>query len=148
MGIASAPPILRWNRDAASPREIEPIVIKAQRKRKAVKNQAKGKQPECQLRPLFGPPVNESLLATFNSYGAPDFVTRGYYVDMPFRCKDCGKEEVWTGTQQKWWYEVARGYAHSTAVRCRACRSVERARRDEARRVHLAGLERKRQAKS
>lgn len=45
-------------------------------------------------------PVNESLLAPNNSYGVPDFVTRGYYVDRPFRCVGCGKQEVWTATQQ------------------------------------------------
>ncbi|HEX5608348.1 MAG TPA: zinc-ribbon domain containing protein, partial [Candidatus Binatia bacterium] len=56
-------------------------------------------------------PVNAELLAPNNSYGAPDFVTRGYYVDRNFCCIDCGKEEVWTGTQQKWWYEVAKGFA-------------------------------------
>ena len=58
---------------------------------------------------MLGPPVNGALLAPNNSYGAPDFVYRGYYVDRPFRCRDCGKGEVWTGTQQKWWYEVRRG---------------------------------------
>lgn len=91
-------------------------------------------------------PVNESLLAPNNSYGVPDFVTRGYYVDRPFRCVGCGKQEVWTATQQKWWYEVAKGFVYSTAVRCRACRHKERARREEARRIHRAGLSRKRSA--
>jgi len=88
-------------------------------------------------------PVNEKLLAPYNSYGEADFVRRGYYADIPFRCVDCGKEEIWTGAQQKWWYEVAKGFVYSTAVRCRACRRQERARRDEARRVHLEGLARK-----
>jgi len=88
-------------------------------------------------------PVNEKLLAPNNSYGVPDFVRRGYYTDRAFRCVDCGAEEVWTGTQQKWWYEVAKGFVYSSAVRCRACRRKARARRDEARRVHLAGLARK-----
>ncbi len=88
-------------------------------------------------------PVNEKLLAPNNSYGAPDFVRRGYYVDRPFRCVECGGEEIWTATRQKWWYEVAKGFVYSTAVRCRACRRKERARRDEARRVHREGLARK-----
>jgi hypothetical protein len=91
-------------------------------------------------------PVNEKSLAPNNSYGAPDFVYRGYYVDRPFRCVDCGKVEVWTGTQQKWWYEVAKGFVYSSAIRCRLCRRKERQRRDEARRVHLAGLARKKRA--
>ena len=83
--------------------------------------------------------VNESALAPNNSYGAPKFVYRGYYVDVPFKCKDCGKEEVWTATQQKWWYEVAKGFAYSTAVRCRACRRKEQARKTAARRTSQGG---------
>jgi len=115
--------------------------IHAKRKQRAAKRQTFNQESDRRLRPVLGPPVNQALLAPNNSYGAPDFVYRGYYVDRPFRCVDCGKEEVWTGTQQKWWYEVANGFAYSSAVRCRLCRRQERQRRDEARRVHLAGLE-------
>jgi hypothetical protein len=119
------------------------VEIKTKRKHKVAKIQLHNNQQERQLRPVFGPAVNEALLAPNNSYGAPDFVYRGYYVDRPFRCVDCGKEEVWTGTQQKWWYEVAKGFVYTTAVRCRLCRRTKRAQSDESRRVHLEGLERK-----
>jgi Probable zinc-ribbon domain len=53
-----------------------------------------------------------------NSYGLP----RRFYVDLEFTCKDCGREEIWTARQQKWYYEVAKGSLYATAVRCRACR--------------------------
>ena len=66
--------------------------------------------------------VDLTALAPFNSYGAPEFMTRGFYVDTPFRCGACGVTEVWTARQQKWWYEVAKGYPYSGATRCRACR--------------------------
>jgi len=56
-----------------------------------------------------------------NSYSPPL-----YYEDTPFVCVDCGKEEIWTATQQKWWYEVAKGTIYSRAVRCRACRKLHR----------------------
>ncbi len=69
-----------------------------------------------------GVAVNPEALAPFNSYGPPTFVKVGYYVDLPFTCQDCGKEEVWAAEQQKWWYEVAGGSIYSTAARCRACR--------------------------
>ena len=82
-------------------------------------------------------PVNEALLARSNSYGAPDFVRRGSYIDLSFRCVDCGTEEIWIGTQQKWWYEVAKGFVYSSAICCRSCRRRERERRDEARRFIL-----------
>jgi len=121
--------------------------IIAKRRQRANKRQAIAKEQAQALRPVLGPPVNEALLAPNNSYGAPDFVYRGYYVDRPFCCVDCGKEEVWTGAQQKWWYEVAKGFAYSTAVRCRLCRRKKHEQSAESRRVHLAGIERKKQLK-
>jgi len=87
--------------------------------------------------------VNTTLLRPDNSYGFPDYVERGYYLDRPFTCKDCGKQEVWTATQQKWWYEAAKGGVWTTATRCRLCRRRERERRNEARRVHLEGVARR-----
>lgn len=89
--------------------------------------------------------VTPARLPPTNSYGVPDFVQRGYYQDQPFRCKDCGVEQVWTAAQQQWWYEVAQGDVWTKAVRCRACRQQERIRKTEARRIHLAGLAAKRQ---
>jgi Probable zinc-ribbon domain len=88
-------------------------------------------------------PCNPGLLAPYNSYGQPPFVARGFYMDTLFQCVDCGKEEVWRATQQKWWYEVAKGNVETRATRCNACRRAERERRAEARRIHLEGLEKK-----
>ncbi|MBS1913899.1 MAG: zinc-ribbon domain containing protein [Bacteroidetes bacterium] len=84
--------------------------------------------------------VNEVLLARANSYTVPDFVARGYYLDRPFTCRECGREEVWTATQQKWWYEVAKGDRLAVAVRCRPCRRREQARAAAARKVHQEGI--------
>jgi hypothetical protein len=42
--------------------------------------------------------VNPANLRPTNSYSTPDFVSREYYVDRPFQCKDCGKSEIWTAT--------------------------------------------------
>jgi hypothetical protein len=58
-------------------------------------------------------PVNVDLLGPYNSYGSPRFVERGYYSDISFRCKGCGKEEIWTATQQKCWYDVAKGLVYA-----------------------------------
>jgi ribosomal protein L40E len=84
--------------------------------------------------------VNPERLGPNPSYDIPEYVERGYYVDLPFHCKDCGAEQVWRATQQKWWYETAKGDPWSTAVRCRACRRKEQRRKAEAREVHLAGI--------
>jgi hypothetical protein len=88
--------------------------------------------------------VNVAALAAHNSYGVPRFVELGHYEDTPFKCTGCSASQVWTAWQQKWWYEVAKGYVYSTAKYCRACRHREKSRRNEARRVHLEGVARKR----
>ena len=88
-------------------------------------------------------PVNVALLAPTNSYGRPDFVLRGFYKDLSFVCKGCGAMELWKATQQKWWYEIAKGDMFTLATRCRSCRRKERARRNEVRTKHVEGLARK-----
>ena len=88
--------------------------------------------------------VNPENLGPNRSYGTPDFVKRGSYVDMPFNCKSCGIAQVWTETQQKWWYESAKGDVWAIAVLCRPCRKREKACRATAREVHRSGLAAKR----
>ncbi|CDH46469.1 MAG: zinc-ribbon domain containing protein [Candidatus Competibacteraceae bacterium] len=113
--------------------------IKAQRLRRIVKKtRAVNARPVD--RPIGTVAVTPLLLRHNNSYGIPDFVQRGYYQDRPFRCKDCGVEEIWTAAQQQWWYEEAQGDVWTVAVRCRICRQHERERKAEARRVHREGL--------
>ena len=77
----------------------------------------------------------------------PEFVRRGTYVDVHFDCAACGEPQVWTPSQQKWWYEVASGDPESAPKHCRPCRRRERERVAEARRVHLEGLAAKRVAR-
>lgn len=113
--------------------------IKARRLQRA-RRQAQRAIERAVDRPIGTAIITPDRLRPTPSHGVPDFVRRGYYQDLPFRCKDCGVEQVWTADQQRWWYEEARGDIWTTAVRCRACRQRERARKDEARRVHLAGL--------
>ena len=91
-----------------------------------------------------GAAVDRDQLAPDGSYSHPDFVERGYYVDKPFICQDCGVPQTWTAVQQKWWYEVAKGSVWTTATRCRPCRLRERTRQEAARRIHLEGLAHKR----
>jgi hypothetical protein len=80
--------------------------------------------------------ADHAELAHTNTYGLLPL----FYTDRSFNCRDCGHAELWTAKQQKWWYEVAKGHLNTRAVRCRPCRRLERARRDEARRVHLEGI--------
>ncbi len=53
-----------------------------------------------------------------NSWGPPVMA----YFDIEYRCRDCGKEEVWTAEQQKCYYEEAKGSLYAKAVRCRVSR--------------------------
>jgi hypothetical protein len=77
-------------------------------------------------------PANLGEQAPNNSYSPLLF-----YEDREFACVDCGKLEVWTAEQQKWWYEVAKGTIYSGAIRCRDCRAARRAaQRGTPRRSH------------
>jgi len=125
--------------------------LKGERKAKKVRRAQRAKREQQETRARYlddsilagAVPVNAALLAPGRSRDVPEFVERGTYLDRPFICTDCGKEEVWTATRQKWWYEVAKGEPFTTASRCRACRRRERERKSEARRVHLEGVARK-----
>src|SRR5215510_8436187 len=80
--------------------------------------------------------ADQAKLLHDNTYGPrPRF-----YMDQPFACVDCGKEEVWTAADQKWWYEEAKGKIASRANRCLDCRRKHRLRRSQERRVHIEGL--------
>jgi hypothetical protein len=79
--------------------------------------------------PVGAVPANMSLqVDNSNSYSKPP--RPRYYVDVEFYCKDCGRHQVWTGRQQKWYYEVARGDINGTAVRCRSCRQRLKAKKE------------------
>ncbi len=114
--------------------------IKAHRaKREAATPKLRGGQERKEL-PTGTAPCRPESLAPSNSYGEPEFVRRGYYMDVLFQCASCLKEELWSATRQKWWYEVAKGSVESRAKLCNSCRRIERERRAEARRVHLEGV--------
>jgi hypothetical protein len=84
--------------------------------------------------------VNPVNLQPDNSYGVPEFVKRGFYVDMPFCCKHCGMPQIWTAQQQRWWYEGVKGNVWQIAVLCRPCRIKERERKTLARKTYIEGL--------
>ena len=68
--------------------------------------------------PAGAVPADLSQQVPNNSWSPPP----AFYVDVLFECVDCGSEETWTGEQQKWYYEVAKGSLYATALRCRDCR--------------------------
>lgn len=78
----------------------------------------------------------EVLALHNNTYG----LLPAFYVDRPFRCRDCGAEAVWTAMQQKWWYEAVGANLNSGATRCLACRRVRRAALAKARSAPGANL--------
>jgi hypothetical protein len=121
---------------------------KRARAARAAVRRAEPDRVELERKLARGVIVNRDALAPIRSYSEPEFLTRGFYLNLPFTCIDCGKEEIWTAAQQKWWYEVAKGDVFTTARRCRSCRRRERDRRAETRRVHQEGLARKRKPAS
>ena len=117
--------------------------IKLRRQRRT-EQQRSAQHVLTRVMPLHAIAANHAELIHNNSYGPLPL----FYQDLLYTCRDCGQSEVWKATQQQWWYEVAKGSINTTAVRCRACRIKERARKAEARRVHLDGLKLKQQGES
>ncbi len=76
--------------------------------------------------------VDPTAFAPGYGYGTPDFLIRGYYLDVPFTCASCGADEVWTVARQKWWYEVAKGSPYSGAKLCLTCRRDARLHKGQA----------------
>jgi hypothetical protein len=70
-----------------------------------------------------GVDVDHAQLRPNNSYSgrSPSFVSRGYYIDIPFVCKFCGGDFVFTGKWQKWWYETVKANLWSRFNRCEEC---------------------------
>jgi Probable zinc-ribbon domain len=120
--------------------------IKLRRQEKRLANSAKNKYLKGVSAvnqydwPLGCVPVNPANLSPNNSYGIPEFIKRGIYVDMSFTCKHCVTPQIWTAQQQHWWYELAKGDVWTIAVLCRPCRIKERERKALARKIHLEGL--------
>lgn len=78
--------------------------------------------PDAQRTHPSALPADASLLTHINTYGAlPEF-----YIDRPFRCRDCGSWQIWRAADQKWYYEQAKGHMDATAVRCHTCRAKRR----------------------
>ena len=84
--------------------------------------------------------IDEAMLARYSSYDVPEFIARGYYLSLSFRCRDCGVDEIWTAKQQKWWYENAQGGVFTKAIRCRACRALKRANQAHSEAMRVAGI--------
>jgi hypothetical protein len=63
-------------------------------------------------------------------------VPRYFYVDMERTCVQCGRPFVFSGTEQKFWYETLQFHFDSIATRCSACR--RRRRSDNALQQQLA----------
>ncbi len=124
-------------------RRVELLAARERRQQRRLRQAKACLSPAVTRFPAAWVPVDVARLQPNNSYGQPDFVWRGFYRDIAFRCIDCGAESVWTAERQRWWYEVAGGSLYTTARRCAHCRAVERQRKAEARRRSLDGWLRK-----
>jgi hypothetical protein len=114
-------------------RRVELREARERRQQRRLRQASADASPAVKRCPAACVPVDTTRLQPYNSYGAPDFVWRGYYVDLTFRCSDCGAEGVWTAERQRWWYEEAKGDVFTTAHRCAPCRAQERERKEAAR---------------
>ena len=73
--------------------------------------------------------ADTSKLTHINTYGSlPE-----YYIDQPFTCRKCGKNEIWKAKDQKWYYEEAKGHIDARAVECHDCRKKKKQTQDASR---------------
>ena len=94
------------------------LEIKAKRLRKAKKLRELDTTKNVKTLPQSAIAANHDELKHNNTYSS----FPKYYVDVPYICRDCGSEEIWTAKQQKYWFEVIKGNINSYAVRCYKCR--------------------------
>lgn len=129
--------LISQGRPRAAPSSHLLAIMKNTPSRKQLRTEQKAarKQPCAQRLP-----ADVSRLVPNNSYGA---ACKQFYEPVPFRCMDCGKEEIWTARQQKWWYEDCQGSIYSTATRCLPCRIARRQKLAEQRQRTQDGLARK-----
>ncbi|MBS1160607.1 MAG: hypothetical protein H6R15_3026 [Proteobacteria bacterium] len=120
-------------------RRVELLAARERRRQRRSRQAKADASPAVKRCPAACVPVDPARLQPYNSYDVPDFVWRGYYVDLAFRCRDCGAEGVWTAERQRWWYELAGGDVYTTACRCAPCRAKARQRKTEARQRSLPG---------
>jgi Probable zinc-ribbon domain len=98
-----------------------PAKFDPQREKQRLQQLANARRQKCEQElPAGDVAANLALQVPNNSYAAKPL----YYVDKPFICRDCGRAEVWSARQQKWFYEVAKGSLYATAVRCAKCRRL------------------------
>jgi len=85
--------------------------------------------PEQQRRHPSAVAADHTRLDHINTYGSlPDF-----YIDRPFRCRQCGKWEIWKAHAQKWYYEDAKGHIDAVAVKCHDCRKAGKTAAEQGR---------------
>lgn len=73
-----------------------------------------------------------------NTYSSPP----DYYYDEEYKCKDCGKDQVWSAEQQKYRYEELGKTINSIAVRCQACRAHIQALKEQQK-LHMEEMKNK-----
>jgi hypothetical protein len=122
--------------------EVERADLIASRREADLKNAALRAALLPEIRKGTVIPVDRSRIVSRSAIPiVPD-----YYRDSWFSCKDCGERELWTAKQQQRWYEEQGGEIEAVAIRCRACRRKAKLRRETARKIHLEGKARKRNA--
>jgi len=74
-------------------------------------------------------PVDPDLINLSNG----PYIHPTYYRPIHFNCSDCGKPQIWTAEDQRWFYETTGAPIYATAKRCHLCRKKEQNRKKLAR---------------
>ena len=100
---------LRWAETLEARRQKKEILAARQCRAEERKQALRAPEPSAGETIAASPglvPVDVAKLVQLNRriYNPPEFLLRGYYLDVNFCCVDCGAPGVWTAVRQKWWY--------------------------------------------
>jgi tetratricopeptide (TPR) repeat protein len=79
--------------------------------------------------PAFSPPVPKGAVpgdVSKQVFCSACHEPKYFYVDETRTCVQCGSRFIFTGAEQKYWYETRKFNFHSLPIRCKSCRRLRR----------------------
>ena len=96
---------------------------------KTISDAAGGSYTYFDYDPDYEPPMPRGAVrgnVRHQAYCSMCHVPKYFYVDETITCLQCGRDFVFSGKEQKYWYEALRFNFHSVAIRCPGCRRRRR----------------------
>jgi tetratricopeptide (TPR) repeat protein len=95
---------------------------------KAVRDRGTGKLHyiEWKVDPTFRPKIPPNAVVGDPTKQDPYYIPTYYYLDQKETCIQCKKDFIFSGQEQKYWYEELQFGQFSAPIRCPHCRHIQR----------------------